>query len=306
MRIVSLLPGATEILGCLGLEESLVGVSHACDYPHAILGLPRVTRSLLEVSRNANADIDAAVRTHAQARQPLYTLDRAAIRRLQPDLILTQSLCHVCAVANRDIQEAVASLPRRPIILSLEPSSLESVVDSVHSVADAAGVGPRGAEVAEQLRRRIQVVADASKSIDRRPRVAVLEWIDPPFSAGHWTPEMIALAGGDEVLGKPQRPSETITWPSVHAADPEVLFLACCGYSLQETLVEVRSFRRRAEWTALRAVRTGRVYLLDGNAYLSRPGPRLVDALEIIAHQLHPQIHPDPGGDYGPTLVCPP
>lgn len=295
MRIVSLLPSATEIVCELGLGEDLVGVTHECDYPLFVADLPKVTRTLIPHDASSR-DIDSLVRDRLKTQRALYTLDMPTLERLRPDLIVTQALCDVCAVAEAEVTAAACSLPGCPRVINLEPMSLEDVLDTLRAVGRAANVARRGEAVVSDLRRRINAVAVRSERVADRPRVVVLEWLDPPFSCGHWSPELVRLAGGDEVIGRAGQPSRTLNWDEVVTARPDVLVIACCGFSMQRTLIDVPGLTARSGWTDLPAVRSGRVYLTDGNAYFSRPGPRLVDSLEILAHALHPDVHQLPRG----------
>jgi iron complex transport system substrate-binding protein len=293
MRIVSLLPSATEIVCALGLGEDLVGVTHECDHPRFVVGLPKVTQTLIPHDASSS-DIDALVRERLKTQRALYTLDLPTLERLAPDLIVTQSLCDVCAVAEAEVTAAACSLPNRPRVINLEPMSLEDVLETLRAVARAVGVAGQGETVISELQRRIDAVTVRSEQVADRPRVVLLEWLDPPFSCGHWSPELVRLAGGDEVIGQAGQPSRTLTWEEVVAARPEVLVVACCGFSLERTLADLPGLMVRPGWTDIPAVRAGRVYFTDGNAYFSRPGPRLVDSLEILAHALHPDVHPLP------------
>ena len=211
----------------------------------------------------------------------------------------------MCAVAEAEVTAAACSLPGRPRVINLEPSSLEGVLDTLLAVGRAAGVADRGEAVVADLRRRIDAVAACSERVADRPRVVLLEWLDPPFSCGHWSPELVRLAGGDEVVGRAGTPSRTLTWEEVGAARPDVLVVACCGFSLDRTMVDVPGLTARPGWADLPAVRAGRVYVTDGNAYFSRPGPRLVDSLEILAHALHPDVHPLPPGSPAARRLTP-
>lgn len=294
MQIVSLLPSATEIVCSLGLERQLVGVTHECDYPESARSLPKVTNTLIPTDASSGA-IDALVRERLKTNRALYTLDFPTVERLAPELIVTQTLCDVCAVAEAEVAAATCRLPGRPRVVNLEPTTLEGVLDNVRTVGEAAGVPERADEVVRGLRDRIAAVATRSAHV-ARPRVLLLEWLDPPFSCGHWSPELVALAGGDEVIGRPGTRSRTLTWAEVTAARPEVVVVACCGFSVERTMVDVSAVASRPEWAALPAVQSGRVYVVDGSAYFSRPGPRLVDSLEILAHALHPAVHPLPPG----------
>jgi|SRR5579884_2815599 len=295
MRIVSLLPSATEILCALGLEESLVGVTHECDFPSSVKALPKVTRTLIPHDATSR-EIDALVRERLQTERALYTLDMPVLETLRPDLLVTQALCDVCAVAEAEVSAAACSLPGRPRVLNLEPMSLEDVLATLLEVGRATGREERARKVVAELNTRIERVATRTEAIPKaeRPRVAFLEWIDPLFNAGHWNPALIELAGGIDVLGNAGVPSRTTSWPALLDSRPDVLFIACCGYPAERALEDMPILRGQPGWSDLPCVRSGRVYVTDGNAYFSRPGPRLVDGLEIMAHALHPAIHPLP------------
>lgn len=295
MRIVSLLPSATEIICALGLEDQLVGVSHECDWPPFVRHLPKVTRSLIPAEATS-AEIDRLVREQVQSGRAVYTLDLPMLEALRPDLIVTQALCDVCAVAEDDVRAAACTLPGSPRIITLEPQTLSQVFDAIRQVACAVGAEHKAKEVIGELSARVEVIAARSAQIQRRPRVALLEWLDPPFSCGHWNPELVRLAGGIEGLGREGHPSRTLRWEEVIAWQPEVVFIACCGFSIERTLEDMALLTNVPGWEDLPAVRAGRVYVADGSHYFSRPGPRLVDSLEILAHALHPEVHPLPAG----------
>jgi iron complex transport system substrate-binding protein len=301
VRIVSLLPAATEIVCALGLEEQLVGVSHECDYPTSVRDFPKVTRSLIATSASSG-EIDRLVRERLTTQSALYSLDVAALGQLEPDLIVTQALCDVCAVAQDEVQAAACALPHAPRVVNLEPQSLHEVLDAVRHVADATYTQARAELVVSALRARIDAVADRSARVATRPRVALIEWLDPPFSCGHWNPELVRLAGGVEGLGREGERSRTLTCDEVIAWQPEVLVFACCGLGTERTLGELPLLQSVANWQDIPAVRSGRVYVTDGSQYFSRPGPSLVDSLEILAHALHPDVHPLPNGL--PPAVC--
>jgi iron complex transport system substrate-binding protein len=295
MRIVSLLPSATEIVCSLGLADQLVGVTHECDWPPAVRKLPKVTRTLIPHDATS-AEIDALVRDRLASQRALYSLDMPVLQRLAPELIVTQALCDVCAVAEAEVRAAACSLPGAPRVVNLEPQRLDEVLASIPQVAQAAGVVERAPDVVAALRARIEAVVERTRRAALRPRVMVLEWIDPPFSSGHWTPELVEMAGGVEGIGRSGMPSVTTAWEDIAAWAPEAMIIACCGYSVERTLVDLPILRGRPGWAELPCVRDGRVYVVDGSAYFSRPGPRLVDSLEILAHALHPQLHPLPAG----------
>jgi iron complex transport system substrate-binding protein len=291
LRIVSLLPSATEIVCELGLAEHLVGVSHECDYPSYVHGLPKVTKSLIPA--NATSDeIDKLVRERLKTERALYRLDRLALERLQPDLIITQTLCEVCAVAESEVAAAIGSLPNRPRVVNLEPTCLEDVFASIEDVGDAAGIPLRARTVIEQLRTRVDAVVERSSSLAYRPRVVLLEWIDPPFCAGHWSPELIEMAGGREMIGNAGERSRTLAWQEIVDADPEFMLIACCGFDVERALADLPTLKSYPGFESLACVRSRSVYVVDGNAYFSRPGPRLVDSLEILANAMHPSVHP--------------
>lgn len=294
MRIVSLLPSATEIICALGLREQLVGVTHECDFPASVRGLPVVTHSRIPSGLTSGA-IDSMVREQLNDADALYTLDMPVLRELKPDLIVTQALCDVCAVAADEVNAAACELPGQPEVINLEPMRLSEVFDTLERVAEAAGCAARGRSVRAELQARIDVVASRSMAVARTPRVAMLEWADPLFNAGHWTPELVSIAGGDECLGNPFAPSEQVSFDSLAAAQPEVIAVALCGFDLSRSLQDMALLASQPGWSNLPAVQADRVYLFDGNAYFSRPGPRLVDSTEILAHVLHPGLHPGNG-----------
>jgi iron complex transport system substrate-binding protein len=302
MRIVSLLPSATEMICALGLEDQLVGVTHECDFPAFVRGLPKVTNTLIPTDA-PSAEIDRLVRQRLQTTRALYTLNLPMLEELRPDLIVTQALCDVCAVAEEEVQAAACSLPGSPQVINLEPQTLLQVFDAIRLVAAAAGVGPKGEEVVEGLAARVEGVVARTTALRSRPRVALLEWLDPPFSCGHWSPELVRLAGGVEGLGQEGRPSRTLRWDEVIGWQPEVVFIACCGFDVARTMDDVALLQGIPGWENLVAVRLGRVYVTDGSHYFSRPGPRLVDSLEILAHTLDPIVHPLPAGLPAPVRV---
>jgi iron complex transport system substrate-binding protein len=285
MRIVSLLPSATEIICQLGLQDQLVGVTHECDYPAFVTGLPKVTRTLIPTEASS-AQIDQLVRERLRTQRALYTLDMPTLESLRPDLLVTQALCDVCAVAEEEVQAASCRLPGQPRVINLEPQTLSEVLASIHTVAQATHCEATANAVVAGLQARIDAVASRTEAIRDRPRVALLEWIDPPFSCGHWNPELVRLAGGVEGLGIAGKPSRTLEWSEVVAWDPEVLVLACCGFGVERTRQDLPRLHSYPGWADLACAQNGRVHVVDGSAYFSRPGPRLVDSLEVLAHLL--------------------
>ena len=284
-----------KILCALGLRDRLIAVSHECDYPADVIGLPVVTSSRI-ASGQASHEIDAQVREHLAENAALYSLDNELLHRLRPDLIVTQALCDVCAVSARDVAAAACGLSTVADIVNLEPMCLDDVFATIRAVGEAAAAGEQAdALIAGLMQRRDEVIARTTDVPSaNRPRVVMLEWVDPPFNAGHWTPELVDHAGGRDLLGQPGQASRTISWRAVQEADPDVLIIACCGFGIERTLVDVRALQTATRWSELSAVQQGRVWVIDGNHYFNRPGPRLIDSLEILAHLLHPEQHPVP------------
>ncbi len=296
MRIVSLLPAATEIVAALGKIDDLVGVSHECNFPEAANRKPRVTACEIYGTEIGNREIDRWVSERLGTGQELFTLDEPLLRALRPELILTQRLCDVCAPAYGSVVALAATLPGPPRVLNLEPSRLEDVFGNIRDVASVLGIPDAGMRVVEGLRRRVERVAERARSLKHRPRVAVIEWLEPVFCSGHWTPELVEIAGGVEVLGRKWEDSVRMTWDDVARSEPEILVIACCGQSTERAVRDWASVSAQPEVQSLPAVRSGCVYFTDGNAYFSRPGPRLVDSLEILAHAVDPEIQPLPEG----------
>lgn len=295
MRIVSLLPSATEIVCALGLQESLVGVSHGCNHPAGIETLPRMTSTRVPYDAGSDA-IDTYVREHLGDNTALYDLDMQALAAVRPDVVVSQALCDVCAVATGDVRDAIRALPGSPTLIDLTPNSLSDVFDDIIRVGAATGVQSAAEALVSDLIGRRDRVAQRSATIDaaNRPGVAFFEWLLPPFSGGHWNPELVTLAGGRDLLGSPGQPSRTLDWQTISASAPDVAFVACCGFDMERALADVAAASDSPAWRELPAVRNQRLYVADGNAYFSSPGPRLLDGLELMAHALHPDIHPAP------------
>jgi iron complex transport system substrate-binding protein len=294
-RIVSLLPSATEIVCALGLQDRLVAVTHECDYPaDALAGVPRLTSSLLPAELRRSEEIDAAVRAAVSRGHGLYALDEAMLGELRPDLILTQELCEVCAVAYPRVLEAarIAGGGSAPMIVSLEPHSVREVLATIGLVAELAGVPERGSDLVADLERRLGSVP---QPLARR-RVALVEWLSPLFAPGHWVPEQVELAGGVSIIGQARERSRESSWDSLAAADPELVVLGLCGFDLPRTLEEWAAFEPSDALRGTRAWRDGEIWAIDGSAYVSRPGPRLVDGIEFLAGILR-------GGETGPSAV---
>jgi iron complex transport system substrate-binding protein len=293
MRVVSLLPAATEIVAALGLTDMLVGVSHECDFPPEVKARPRVTHCAIHGNALTSGETDRWVRETLARTGTLYTLDEPLLRTLAADVIITQRLCDVCAVGYETVAAFAATLPGAPVVVNLEPQRLADVFDDVRRVGAALGVPERAETVVATLIARMEAVRARVASASRR-RCVVLEWIDPPFRGGHWMPELVELAGAVDPIGRPGEDAATVPWEAVCDAAPEVLVLACCGYPVDRTLADVPLLAARPGWRDLPAVRTGEVYAVDGSAYFSRPGPRLIDSLEILAGILHPTRVPQP------------
>lgn len=288
MRIVSLLPAATDIVAELGLTADLVGRTHECDWPPAeVAAVPVVTSAGFSSDRLSSREISAAVGGGAHSGSSLYALDVAALSRLAPDVLLTQDLCEVCAVSYGGVTEAVRVLEGAgPRVLSLEPRRLDDVLDCLVRVGDLLGVGALARERREALRRRLAAVRTLTRGRPR-PRVVAIEWLDPLWPAGHWVPEQITCAGGAPLLAAPGEHTRPMDWAAVRAARPEVVLLLPCGFSPDRTLRERGLLDALPGWADLPAVRAGRVWVLDGPAYFNRPGPRVVRGAEVLAHVLH-------------------
>lgn len=287
MRIVSLLPSATEIVFAIGAGPELVGVTHECDYPPEAARLPRLTASALPVA-SSSAAIDRHVRRALHGGSSLYTLDAELLEQLRPDVIITQELCEVCAVSYALVDRAARRLTSDPRIISLEPSSLEDVYANILTVGELTAHIPNARDVVVALRRREAAVREWAQRASP-VRVLVLEWTDPPMNAGHWTPELVEAAGGVPVLAHPHANSQRLEWDAITAADADAIIVAPCGYNLSKTREALVELQQLPQWMHLRAVREGRVYPVDGNAYMNRPGPRLVETIEIFAALLHPE-----------------
>jgi iron complex transport system substrate-binding protein len=282
--IVSLLPSATEIVYALGLSDNLVGVTHECDFPDDARAKSHLTASSLPSASSA-AEIDRHVRASLHQGSSLYALDADLLERLQPDLIITQELCEVCAVSYEIVARAAKRLRGDPRIVSLEPSSLEDVFANILTVGSLAGRDAEAATVVANLRARAGRLAKHVAGRPR-PRTLVLEWTDPPMSGGHWTPGLVELAGGEPVLANPGANSQTLAWDAIADADPDVVLVAPCGFGMDATLRAIADMEAIEAWRDLRAHRAGRIYAIDGNAYVNRPGPRLIDTAEIFASAL--------------------
>ena len=284
MRIVSLVPSATEMLFALGLGPDLIAVTHECDYPPAARELPKITRDRLPAGLSS-AEIDAAVKEMTLGGESIYELDADTLADLQPDLIVTQALCTVCAVSYHDVRAIAQELDPQPQVISLDPHTIGEVLGDARTLADATNTKDAAVDLVQDASARIDRVRIAVKNARRRPRVAALEWLDPPFAAGHWTPQLIDYAGGEDVLGFPGEPSEETTWQFVTAAQPDIVIVMPCGYDAEIAHREAEMHRDQ-----LAAIGAGEVVAVDASSYFSRPGPRIIDGLELLASILHPEL----------------
>ncbi len=292
MRILSLLPSATEIVYALGLEDDLVGVTHECDWPPAARAKRSVSFSSLPPAADP-AEVDRLVSASIDGGEPIYRLDNDAVRELRPDLVLTQDLCAVCAVPSGHVNDALELLGCRAEVLSMDPSSLGEVLDCVLRVGTVTGTERTATDLVAGLRDRLRAVSEAVAGRER-PRTFALEWSDPPFNGGHWVPEMIELAGGEPVLASPGTPSVRVSWDQIVSASPQVVVFMPCGYDLDGATAEAGALLDRPE------IADAAFFAVDASSYFSRPGPRLVDGVEILASALHPGIAPEsPAGTVG-------
>jgi iron complex transport system substrate-binding protein len=289
-RIVSLLPSATEIICALGFEPELIGRSHECDFPPSVTRLPALTEPKFNPDR-PSAEVDSEVRRLVGEALSVYRVDAQKLRELAPDVIVTQSQCEVCAVSEREVEDAVGSwIGARPQIVSLAPYGLADILADIERVARALGEPARGAEVSGRLMARMDAVAARARRAADRPRLACLEWLDPLMSAGNWMPEIVGMAGGENLFGRAGEHSGRLEFAALLEAEPEAILIAPCGFSMKHTMSEMPALTARPGWTSMRAVREGRVFVAEGSQYFNRPGPRIAESLEILAEVLHPEL----------------
>jgi len=289
MRIVSLLPSATEILYALGLGDSVVGVTHECDFPPAAAKKPPLIRPRVD-PHAAPAEIDRQVSELVQRGESIYAVDAERLAWLAPDLIVTQDLCHVCAASPDDLATALTRLPKQPRVLTLTPRSLDDVWQDIIRVGDATGTGREAEALAGQLKAKVRRVESAVKSASRRPRVVCLEWLDPFYVGGHWVPEMVSKAGGDDVLGRAGQPSFKVSASLIAESEADLILVMLCGYDAARNAAEFRQIKLPQSGEKLPALGEGRIFAVDANGYFSRPGPRLADGLQLLAHLIHPEL----------------
>jgi iron complex transport system substrate-binding protein len=289
LRIVSLLPAATEIAAALGLMDQVVGVSHECDFPVEANARPRVTHCPVYNAGLTSGEVDQWVRQALGDNGTIYTIDEPLLRELHPDVILTQKLCDVCAVGYGTVARLAETLPGPPKVVNLEPTSLSDIFDDIRRVAEACAVPERAHGVIAKLSERVEAMRLRANRISHRPRCFLMEWVDPPFCSGHWGPELVEIAGGCDSLGRRHQPSAQVDWRAVVNIRPEIMVLALCGYDINRARCDYELLRSFPDFDSLPAAHDGEIYLVDGSAYFARPGPRIVDSLEILAGILHPR-----------------
>jgi iron complex transport system substrate-binding protein len=285
MRIVSLVPSATEMLFALGLGDDLIAVTHECDHPTEAARLPRVTRNILPDGLSS-AEIDVAVKERTLAGEPIYELDADLLQRLAPELIVTQALCAVCAVSEEDVRALAEELDSQPVVISLDPHTLGEILGDYRTLAQVTDTKDEAVDLIREASERIDRVRVGARS-GARPRVAALEWLDPPYAAGHWVPQLIEYAGGEDVLGFAGERSEEVSWEAIAALAPDLVIVMPCGFDAEIAHREAEMHREQ-----LAALGAGAVVAVDGSAYFSRPGPRVVDGLELLAELIHPEVFP--------------
>jgi iron complex transport system substrate-binding protein len=290
MRIVSLLPSTTEIVCALGLDAELVGITHECDYPAAAVDKPRLTASRISHETMTSKEIDHAVRSQLDGHGSIYDLDEARLRALNPDLILTQELCEVCAVSYKTVERAARMFEADVKVVSLEPNTIEDVFENISMVGELTARSSEADQLVSSLDARLDRIKAKTADLDHRPRTLMLEWLEPPFAPGHWVPEQVAIAGGDAAFGKAGQRSVTTNAEEIRAYAPEVIVLIPCGYYKEDILRQLPGAKLPEGWNDLPAVKANAVWATDATSYFSRPGPRLVDGVEILARILHPEI----------------
>jgi iron complex transport system substrate-binding protein len=301
LRIVSFLPSATEIVCALGLSESLLGITHECDYPPDVRSKPVVVRNVLPIEQMSQSEIDRAVAERMHAGLSLYQIDEPLLRELAPDLILTQDLCQVCAPSGNEVSQVLKSLPKTPQILWMTPRSLNEIFDNVRDLGAATGRTSEADKLIDNCTTRLEALSSRMSAATSRSRVFCLEWLDPVFASGHWVPELVKIAGGIDGLGSERGESVRVSWDDVAAYAPEVLVIMPCGFNLQQTMKQIWSVfapygsgAGKSHFFDLPAVKNNRVYAVDANSYFARPGPRVVEGAELLARLIHPELFDDP------------
>lgn len=290
MKIASLLPSATEIICALGLEKNLVGITHECDFPGSVSGKPHLTASRISHETMSSAEIDHAVRSQLDGHGSIYDLDVESLERLKPDLIITQELCEVCAVSYKQVEKAARTYVAGAQVVSLEPNTIADIFDNIKTVGALTGTGERAAQVVAELENRLNVLRERTEKLEKRPRVFMLEWLEPPFAPGHWTPEQVEISGGICVMGKAAEKSVTTSYEEIYDSNPDVIVLVPCGYYIADILRQLPNTIFPENFREISAFKNQQIWALDASAYFSRPAPRVVDGAEILAKIFHPQI----------------
>ena len=306
MRIVSFLPSATEVACALGLADSIVGVTHECDYPPEIKSKPVVVRNVLPIEKMSQSEIDRAVAERMREGKSLYEIDEQLLRELAPDLILTQNLCQVCAPSGNEVSQVIKALPKAPQILWLTPQSISEIFDNVRELGAATNRTSEAESLVDDCLRRLESLRERTTSVARRPRVFCMEWLEPVYASGHWVPELVKIAGGIDELGSERGESVRISWEKIIAWAPEVLVLMPCGFNLEQTMKQVWSVfgSRNSPFFDLPAVRNNRVYAVDANSFFARPGPRVVEGAELLAQLIHPELFDTPPNTSDTNAFC--
>jgi iron complex transport system substrate-binding protein len=288
-RIISLLPAATEIICALGLESSLVGRSHECDYPESVKALPVCSEANFPDGMSS-ADIDVKVKEILADALSVYTVKRGVIKELQPDVVITQAQCEVCAVSLPEVEQALENYLDKPAqIISLQPNTLNDVFKDIATVASALGVEEAGVSLLEELQERTDIIRHKLKFMENKPTVACIEWLEPMMLSGNWVPELVSIAGGVSILTEAGKHSPYVNWAEIQAQDPDVIILMPCGFSVERTMREIHLLLQQTGFAELKAVKNNRIYIADGNQYFNRPSPRIVDSIEILAEIIHPK-----------------
>ncbi len=289
MRICSFLPSTTEIVFALGLGDSLVGVTHECDYPAEAREKSKVVMSLINPDELSSREIDELIVKNRSEGKSTYLIDIDALKEANPDIILTQGLCEVCAVSGKEVVESVKALGHTTEIISLEPNTVEDILETIVTIGHATETRDRADEFVQELRSRIRRIESLFSAERDRPRVFCMEWLEPTYAAGHWIPEMVHLAGGENGIGKPGEPSLKVSWDDILEFAPQIIVIMPCGFNIEDTLREIDTVTSHRYWSQMPASKRGQVYLVDATSYFSRSGPRIVDGLEILAKIIHPE-----------------
>lgn len=298
MRICSLVPAATEVLFGLGVGDAVVGVTHECDWPPEAAAKPVVTASLVQTGDLTSAAIDSAVAETARDGRPLYAIEEERWAEVNADVVVMQELCDVCAVSTDQVEGVLQARALDVEVLDFSPSTLDGITEVIGDLGARLGVEGEAEELTAGMENRLERVSSALTAVERSPRVFVTEWLEPPYSAGHWVPDMVAAAGGTDVAGMSGEPSHRMRWPDVTALEPDVVVLAPCGFDLDRTLSEVVPLDLSAHLLGTPARQESRIFAVDANAMFSRPSPRVVDGVEMLAHLLHPEEYPDSGAPW--------